>query len=124
MRCLALLGTLVLLATIALDQAKAESADVVAGEARQQPDGTWDFSTTVAHRDIGWDHYADGWEVIGPDGEVLGVRVLLHPHVQEHPFTRTLAGVVVPGKTSYVTIRANCNIDGQGGQEWRIDLEQ
>ncbi len=129
MRCLkfsglTLLGTLALLAPISVDQVRADTVDIVAGEAHQRSGEAWDFSVTVAHPDSGWDHYVDRWEIIGPDGKVLGVRVLLHPHVQEQPFTRTLAGVVVPRETHYVTIRANCNVDGLGGQEWRIDLKK
>ena len=42
---------------------------------------------TVQHADTGWDHYADAWEVLAPDGTVLGTRTLLHPHTDEQPFT-------------------------------------
>ena len=45
---------------------------------------------TLAHPDTGWDHYADGWEVVTGDGTSLGLRVLAHPHVDEQPFTRSL----------------------------------
>ena len=83
MRCLTLLGTLALLAPISVDQVRADTADIVAGEAHQRSGGACDFSVTVAHPDSGWDHYVDRWEIIGPDGKVLGVRVLLHSHVQE-----------------------------------------
>lgn len=124
MRCLKIFGLLVLLAATSFHQARADTADVVAGEARQQADGAWHFSITVAHPDSGWDHFADRWEVIGADGEVLGVRVLLHPHVQEQPFTRTLSNVAIPDETHFVMVRANCNVDGLGGREWRIDLKK
>jgi hypothetical protein len=36
------------------------------------------FDVTLRHDDAGWDHYADGWEVLSPDGKVLGKRVLAH----------------------------------------------
>ena len=73
--------------------ASAGEADVVAVEAAREDPGTWRFDVTVAHGDEGWDHYADKWEVLAPDGRVLGARVLLHPHVGEQPFTRSLGGV-------------------------------
>ncbi len=65
--------------------ASAGEAAVVAVEAAREGDGTWRFDVTVAHGDEGWDHYADKWEVLAPDGRVLGARVLLHPHVGEQP---------------------------------------
>jgi hypothetical protein len=75
------------------------------------------FSVTLSHPDTGWDHYADGWEVLDADGNSLGVRELLHPHVAEQPFTRSLSGVVVPGGATVVYVRARCNVDG-----WSDDL--
>ena len=76
---------------------------------------TCDFDVTVRHADVGFSHYADRWEVIGDDGEVLGVRVLQHPHVHEQPFTRRLVGVEVPEGTTEVTLRARCSQHGHGG---------
>jgi len=73
------------------------------------------FSVTVRHADEGWDHYADKWEVLGPDGEVLGVRELAHPHVSEQPFTRSLRGVKIPAGVKKVTLRAHDSVHGYGG---------
>lgn len=83
-------------------------------EATPQSDGRWRFSVTLAHPDTGWHHYADGWEILGPDGARLGYRELLHPHVNEQPFTRSLGGVAIPDGVDTVTIRARCNVDGWG----------
>ena len=69
--------------------ARAGEADVVRLEATRISPGVWRFDVTVRHADEGWDHYADRWDVIGPDGAVLATRVLLHPHVGEQPFTRS-----------------------------------
>ncbi len=33
--------------------------------------------------------YVDGWHVETAEGEILGTRILLHPHVGEQPFTRS-----------------------------------
>ena len=50
------------------------SASVWAGEADVldasiDPDGrgTYRVTVTVRHADTGWDHYADGWEVVAPE---------------------------------------------------------
>ena len=83
----------------------------------QDPAGTWRVSATVEHADEGWDHYADRWEVLAPDGTILATRELLHPHVEEQPFTRSLAGVVIPDGIEEVIIRAHDNVHGYGGAE-------
>lgn len=73
---------------------------------------TWRFDVTILHPDTGWDHYADGWEVLDTAGNRLGFRELVHPHETEQPFTRSLSGVVVPEGTQAVQIRARCSVDG------------
>ena len=70
------------------------------------------FDVTLSHPDTGWDHYADGWRVELEDGTILGTRDLLHPHVEEQPFTRSLAGVTIPDGTTRVFVRAKCSVDG------------
>lgn len=102
----------------------AGEADVVAVEATRQGDGTWRFDVTVRHADTGWDHYADRWDVVAPDGTVLDTRVLLHPHVAEQPFTRSLAGVAIPEDLRQVTIRAHDSVHGYGGVEMTLDLPE
>ena len=67
---------------------------------------------TIRHPDTGWDHYADGWRVLDMDGNELGMRVLLHPHETEQPFTRSLGGVVIPDGMTQVQIQARCIVDG------------
>ncbi len=102
--------------------AGAGEADVVGVHANPEPDGTWRFDVTVAHGDTGWDHYADKWDVVGPDGRVLSTRVLLHPHEAEQPFTRSLGGVVIPPEVSEVTVRAHDSVHGYGGRETIVRL--
>lgn len=92
----------------------AGEATVVGVEAVPEAAGSWRFSVTVRHPDTGWEHYADKWQVLGPDGTVLGERVLLHPHVDEQPFTRSLSGVAIPSGTGQVTVRAHDSVDGWG----------
>ena len=47
-----------------------------------------------------------------PDGEILGTRILLHPHVDEQPFTRSLSGVVIPEDVTEVVVRSHNLISG------------
>ena len=85
-------------------------------------DGRYSFSVTVRHDDTGWDHYADRWEVVAPDGTVLGTRVLLHPHVNEQPFTRSQSGIVIPADVDTVTVRAHDSVHGFGGVEMVVPV--
>lgn len=101
--------------------AQAGQADVLNVAVVQQGD-SYRFDVTVAHQDTGWDHYADAWEVVGPDGKVLGVRTLFHPHVDEQPFTRSLTGVKIPAGVDRVTVRAHDKVHGWGGAEVTVDV--
>ena len=102
----------------------AGEADVVGAKITKSGTGTYTISATLKHGDTGWDHYADGWDVVAPDGTVLGTRKLLHPHVDEQPFTRSLSGVAIPDGTEFVTIRARDSVHGSGGAEFRLDIPQ
>ena len=103
--------------------AAAGEADVVGVRASQTGPGVWRFDVTVKHADSGWEHYADRFDVVGPDGRELGVRVLAHPHENEQPFTRSLGGVKIPENTAYVTIRAHDSVHGLGGAEAKAPLQ-
>lgn len=101
----------------------AGEADVVAAKFSRAADGSYRFDVTVRHADAGWEHYADKWQVLGPDGTVFGERVLLHPHDDEQPFTRSQSGIEIPDGTRTVTVRAHDKRHGWGGAELTIDLE-
>ncbi len=104
--------------------AQAGEADVVAVEAVREGAGAWRFHVSVAHADAGWDHYADKWDVVGPDGTILGTRVLLHPHEQEQPFTRSLGGVAIPEGVDRVGLRAHDKVHGYGGKKMTVELRR
>jgi len=101
---------------------RAGEADVVAVKVTPEPAGTWRFDVTVRHADEGWSHYADRWEVLAPDGRVLATRVLLHPHEDEQPFTRSLSGIVIPAGIHRVQVRAHDKLHGLGGREVSVEL--
>jgi len=124
MRAASPFASVLLLAQLVAAPAGAGQADVVRAEAHPESGGTWRFDVTVAHADSGWDHYADRWEVVAPDGSVLGTRVLAHPHESEQPFTRSLGGVVIPEGVGQVTVRAYDSLHGVGGAEVTVDLDR
>ena len=100
----------------------AGEADVTDVKATRSADGTWSFDVTVLHADEGWDHYANRWDVVAPDGTILGTRTLHHPHETEQPFTRSLRGVKIPDGVDSVSIRANDSVHGTGGREFSVEL--
>ena len=83
---------------------------------------TCTFAVTLEHADEGWNHYADQWDVVTPDGKLLKSRVLHHPHENEQPFTRSLSGVVIPAGLKQVRIRARDSVHGYSAQEFLVDL--
>jgi hypothetical protein len=92
---------------------------------------SWTFNVTVSHPDTGWEDYADGWNVVTPDGTVLKrnpndpfTRELLHPHQNEQPFTRSQSGLILNEGITQVIVRAHDLVDGFGGAEILVDLEQ
>jgi hypothetical protein len=99
--------------------AAAGEADVLAVEVACE-ERTCLFAVTVRHADAGWEHYADRFEIVAPDGRVLGLRVLQHPHVDELPFTRRLPGVEIPEDVARVRVRARDSVHGFGGAEREV----
>ncbi len=97
---------------------------MVAVKALRQQAGVYRFVVTVRHDDTGWEHYADNWQVMAPDGTVLATRVLVHPHVGEQPFTRTLSGVEPPAGIGRLTVRAHDSVHGNGGAEMTVALPE
>lgn len=114
----ALIVTAVLLAPTG--KAAAGEADVL--EADVSCNGHCRFSVTVEHADEGWDHYADKWEILDADGDVIAVRELAHPHENEQPFTRSLGNVEMPDGLDNVTVRAHDSVHGYGGRKLTVDL--
>ncbi len=121
MRCKFKLFVAMLFALIAVS-ASAGTTEIVKAKVSCQSDSTCQFTVTLSHADTCWDHYADRWEVLSLEGEVLGTRMLLHPHVHEQPFTRSLAGVRIPPSTKQVLIRARDSVHGYGGKVIIVDL--
>ncbi len=113
---------LVLAVVAGIRPAGAGEADVVAVEVIETAERVYTFHVTVAHADTGWEHYADRWDVVAPDGTVLGSRVLYHPHVEEQPFRRSLSGVAIPQGITQVELRAHESQHGLGGAVMSVTL--
>jgi hypothetical protein len=110
------------LALAATSLANAGEADVIDVKVRRSAPGVYDFDVTVKSVDKGWEYYADAFEVLAPDGKLLGRRVLLHPHETEQPFTRDLYGVRIPPGIERVTVRARHKPKGYDGRTLEVTL--
>lgn len=84
-------------------------------------EGRFRFDVTLRHDDSGWDHYANRWEVRSTGDEILGVRELAHPHVNEQPFTRSLT-VSLPADITEVRIRAYDSVHGASEDDYPVQI--
>lgn len=100
----------------------AGEADIVGATANLTAPNQFRFDVSVSHADEGWEHYAVAFEILDMQGNVLGVRELAHPHVNEQPFTRSLGHVDIPTNITKVRIRAVDNVHNTGGIEWELEL--
>lgn len=99
-----------------------ECAHVIAATIEPSGEGQFTVSATVRSDDTGWEKYADLWEVRTVDGEVLGQRVLAHPHENEQPFTRSVGGVEIPGDVAEVVVIAHDLVAGFCGESVTIGV--
>ena len=112
----------VLLLAVLAQEVVAGQVEIVHARFDKAGDG-WLVEVTLRHQDTGWDHYADGWQVVDGAGQVLGHRTLFHPHVDEQPFTRSLM-VRIPEGVHQVFVEAHDKVHGWSPQRLAVDLTQ
>ncbi len=114
-----LLPSVFLLAFISLNlstltaQNKQESKAVTIEKATftHAGNGNWNVAVTLLSEDSGWDYYADGWQVIDAQTNVVyGERSLAHPHTTEQPFTRSTT-LNIPSNITEVKVVAKMSTD-------------
>jgi len=99
----------------------ANEAAITAVDIKPVGGGMYQISVTLEHADTGWDHYANRWDVLDQEGNVLGSRVLAHPHVNEQPFTRSLR-VEIPQSVKVVTIVASDSVHGDNEETVQVEV--
>ena len=100
----------------------AGEVSIVSAEFRSLGGEYWGVNVTLQHADTGWEHYADNWRVVDAQGNILGDRVLYHPHVDEQPFTRGLGKVAIPSAVTTVFITAHDKLHGWTQNRLKVDL--
>ena len=91
----------------------AGEVDVLNAKIHSRGERTFTIAVTLKHDDTGWDHYTDRWDVLDQQGNILGSRVLAHPHENEQPFTRSLT-LKIPKGINVLLIRAHDSVHGLG----------
>jgi len=76
--------------------------------------GAYTVYVTLASVETGCDQYADWWEVISHEGDLLYRRVLNHSHPDDQPFERS-GGPVNVAADQRVIVRGHMNPQGYVG---------
>ncbi|MCZ6507678.1 MAG: hypothetical protein O7A04_06485 [Acidobacteria bacterium] len=97
------------------------AADVVSVRALSVAGG-YRFEVGIRSPDLGCQQYADWWEVVSLEGELVYRRVLAHSHVAEQPFARRGVPVAVAADT-VVWVRAHLHPTGYGGMAFKGSVE-
>ncbi|HEA20074.1 hypothetical protein LCGC14_1489610 [marine sediment metagenome] len=74
-------------------------------------ENAYTFQVTIESPDTGCDQYADWWEVVDLEGNLVFRRILDHSHVTEQPFTRVGENVEI-SEDQEVYIRMHMNNSG------------
>ncbi len=74
----------------------------------------YSFYVTIHSNETGCSQFANWWEVLDANGNLLYRRILVHSHPSEQPFTRA-GGKVALKKNQIVYIRAHLNNLGYVG---------
>ncbi len=80
------------------------------------------FKVTIESPDTGCDQYADWWEVIDMDGQLIHRRILNHSHVTEQPFTRPGENIELSSNKE-VYVRMHMNNSGYVAQAQKGSVE-
>ncbi len=88
-------------------------ADVIAVSVSGEP-GAYTFAVTVLSPDVDCSRYADWWEVLSAEGDLIFRRILNHSHPDEQPFTRDGGPVAVSADQALI-VRAHLSTEGYGG---------
>jgi len=108
---------------VAFKPAHADNVKILAADFSKTGENKWSVDITLKHDDTGWDHYADNWRVVDNEGNIVGDRVLYHPHVDEQPFTRGLNNVKIPESVTIVYVEAHDKVHGWTSNRLKVDLK-
>lgn len=74
----------------------------------------WRITGTLSHDDAGDYHFMDRWQVLTPDGDVLGEEAFITPRVQAPERITTLRDIRLPQGTREIRVRVHDTLHGWG----------
>lgn len=80
------------------------------------------FAVTIESPDTGCDQYADWWEVVDMNGNLVHRRILDHSHVTEQPFMRSAENIVL-AENKEVYVRMHMNNSGYAKKAQKGSVE-
>ncbi len=80
------------------------------------------FAVTIESPDTGCDQYADWWEIVDLDGNLVYRRILDHSHVTEQPFMRSGENIAL-AENKEVYVRMHMNNSGYAAKAQKGSVE-
>lgn len=93
-------------------QSETDLADIVSVTTTGEENG-YQFAVGISSPDVNCDQYANWWEIVSQDGNLLYRRILAHSHPTEQPFVRS-GGPVEIASDEMVIIRAHMHPGAMG----------
>ncbi len=117
------LRPIVLLVLFLSQMTSANEVNILQASFSQHTSGLWSIKVTLKHDDASWKHYADDWRIVDEKGNILADRILVHPHINEQPFTRGLNNVKIPSNIKTVFIEAHDKVHGWSKNRLKVNLD-
>ncbi len=112
-----------LLSAVFLIPLLAQKADVIEAKVKKSFGGKYVAYVKIDHKDEGYEHFADRWEIFDQNGKRLTIRIIFSPTTEKETIESYLYGFAVPEGTKKLIFKAHCNKDGWGGKEYVLNLD-
>jgi len=109
-------------AAFSADASLQKYPDVISVKVNARGSDIFNFDVTVSSPYDTPRRYADAIRAMDRDGNVFGVRILVHDHADEQPFERDLYFVKIPAGLRSVLIQARDQKYGYGGSTVEVAL--
>jgi hypothetical protein len=102
----------------------AGGADVIDGKITRDSNGRYSVFATIQHNDEEPKHFVNKFQVLTPDGKVIGEMYFLESHLHEQPFVGMAQSVKVPDGVRELRLRAHDRLHGYSGKEFKLKVPE